>query len=544
MAHLTRSQKYAHLNLEVANDKEQSTTTEQLASYEEKLKNITEALSPKVEETVVEEVVEPVLETPIDEAINFIDQFLNETRIDKEEPAEEEVVEEVVEPAKYTWEEFDNSKVNDLESILADLEKAVETVSEPVEQTQVTEEEPVFEEITEELPDFEQVQSIDDILDEVFDNVPVEQPTEEPVFEEVQETVEEQPAVVEEEVVLEEPVVEEQTEGPTFEEVQEQVDEQPVEEVIEESQEQPVIEEQSENEDVFEELPPIEEVVLEEGIIDIPDFTEVVEPTFEEVQETVEEQPEPVEEVVVEEVNEQPIEEVEEPVIEALDVDAEIQDVIDNTMMVEELSPAEVVETFDTTIFDEPSSTNLFDEVKEDIDLHNRMTGEVNIDDITESLVDEVRNEVKEDSVLEADEEVEFSEQPQIDDEEFSNTVSLEITKIMEEIPQTLPVENPLVDVVEEPTIVTPIVEEIKEEENAVEIKNLNEIDIEPAANTVSSTIPFIVNANDEDEIEDEEDDEEGSNTILNIILVILIVVLIIVLGLIIFYILKTKGII
>ena len=54
----------------------------------------------------------------------------------------------------------------------------------------------------------------------------------------------------------------------------------------------------------------------------------------------------------------------------------------------------------------------------------------------------------------------------------------------------------------------------------------------------VETSLPPII----EEEIED--DDEEGSNTILNIILIVLIIVLIAVLGLIIFYILKTKGVI
>ena len=47
-----------------------------------------------------------------------------------------------------------------------------------------------------------------------------------------------------------------------------------------------------------------------------------------------------------------------------------------------------------------------------------------------------------------------------------------------------------------------------------------------------------------EEEVIEDDDDEEGSNTILNIILIVLIIVLLAVLGLIVFYILKTKGII
>ena len=80
-------------------------------------------------------------------------------------------------------------------------------------------------------------------------------------------------------------------------------------------------------------------------------------------------------------------------------------------------------------------------------------------------------------------------------------------------------------------------------EEEVVEIKNLKELEAEPTRDTLSNTIPFVV-ATDDDEEEIEDDDEDGSNTILNIILIVLIIVLVAVLGLIVFYILKTKGVI
>ena len=84
-----------------------------------------------------------------------------------------------------------------------------------------------------------------------------------------------------------------------------------------------------------------------------------------------------------------------------------------------------------------------------------------------------------------------------------------------------------------------PAVEE--KTEDVIEIKNIAEMESEPVKDTVSSTIPFVVASSDEDEIED--DEEESPNTVLNIILIVLIVALIAVLGLIVFYILKTKGI-
>ena len=82
--------------------------------------------------------------------------------------------------------------------------------------------------------------------------------------------------------------------------------------------------------------------------------------------------------------------------------------------------------------------------------------------------------------------------------------------------------------------------EEVVEEkpEEVVEIKNIAEIEAEPTKDTMSSTIPFVVAAEDEEVVD--EDEEDGSNTVLNVILIVLIVVLVAVLGLIVFYILKT----
>ncbi|MBQ1625426.1 MAG: hypothetical protein II096_05295, partial [Erysipelotrichaceae bacterium] len=106
-------------------------------------------------------------------------------------------------------------------------------------------------------------------------------------------------------------------------------------------------------------------------------------------------------------------------------------------------------------------------------------------------------------------------------------------------VAEPAPVEETPAPVEEHP--VKAIAQEEPQEE-VVEIKNLKELEAEPVRDTVSNTIPFVV-ATEEDEEEIEDDDEEGSNTILNIILIVLIIVLIAVLGLIVFYILKTKGI-
>ena len=175
---------------------------------------------------------------------------------------------------------------------------------------------------------------------------------------------------------------------------------------------------------------------------------------------------------------------------------------------------------------------------------------------LTEEVIDntQVWTPFKEEEVLDADvveTQNQFAEE-KIDDEEFSNTVSMEISKIMDEIAAT-PVEETKPEIVEDIKIEEPVQEinetiEINEEvveekpEDVVEIKNIAEIEAEPVKDTMSSTIPFVVAAEDEEVLE-EDDEEDGSNTILNVILIVLIVVLVAVLGLIVFYILKTKGI-
>lgn len=137
-------------------------------------------------------------------------------------------------------------------------------------------------------------------------------------------------------------------------------------------------------------------------------------------------------------------------------------------------------------------------------------------------------------------------------DEEFSNTVSMEISKMMDEISQVSTEDNKpeFVEVTptNEPTA-TPVVEDIKVEgtvveekpEEVLEIKNISELEEDIAKDTMSNTIPFVVAADDEEIVEEDEDD--SPNTVLNIILIVLIILLVAVLGLIVFYILKTKGI-
>lgn len=170
------------------------------------------------------------------------------------------------------------------------------------------------------------------------------------------------------------------------------------------------------------------------------------------------------------------------------------------------------------------------------------------------TYVEPVQPQVKFESnqVLDADEEYNDVASNVNTDDEFSNTVSMEITKIMDEI-SVAPIVQPVQPEIEEPETkfeadseieaqeVQPQIPAEEEEKEVVEIKNYKEVEAEINRDTISETIPFVVN--DKQDIVEEDEEEEGSNTVLNVILIVLIIILVAVLGLIVFYILKTKGI-
>lgn len=210
-------------------------------------------------------------------------------------------------------------------------------------------------------------------------------------------------------------------------------------------------------------------------------------------------------------------------------------------------------------VFNDDSSKNneretYLNQTLNDVNEHNANSGLETIDQIVEQSVNEVRHPEAEqiysnvvDNTIEEpkQEEPSYEEPIEItDDNDFSNTVSMEISKIMNEMSNTIDEEIPQVEAT---PIEEPVINVIKEEEpeEVVEIKNISEVEKEnTSGGTLSSTIPFVIAAENEEIIDDEDEEEGGSNIVLNIILIVLIIILVAVLGLIIFYILKTKGII
>lgn len=196
---------------------------------------------------------------------------------------------------------------------------------------------------------------------------------------------------------------------------------------------------------------------------------------------------------------------------------------------------------------DEDFITNTLVEVNN----FNKNEGNTTLEELPGALIDEIRHNI--------DEEI---KNKKIDDE-FNNTVTIEINKVLDEIKD----QNNDVENIAKPTIVenkTPELDaqlafenaETKvdtfvndnsntNEEPVVEIKNITETMNHSLVNSdvLDDTIPFVVNK-DENEEEVEEDDEDKASPVLNIILGVLIVVLLAVLAVFVYYILVARGII
>lgn len=260
------------------------------------------------------------------------------------------------------------------------------------------------------------------------------------------------------------------------------------------------------------------------------------------------------------------------PVVEptpAIEPIAEFENIEDNIEVTPE-KEAEILTKFGYTAPVEEN--NLVNETFNEVNNYNQNNGIQTIDQLTNNIVDDLRHPVDN----QQNNSIQY-EEVKVDDEEFTKTLSLEISKIMDEVeaskdePQVAienvveaektpsdfinsyfnvdenAINNSLNNAVnaqtkvEDTIVAPPVIEEVKEE--PIEIKNIN--DLEATHDEIMDTIPFTV-ANEEDE-EDEyydEDEDDASNTVLNVILIVLIIILVAVLGLIVFYILKTKGII
>ena len=217
-----------------------------------------------------------------------------------------------------------------------------------------------------------------------------------------------------------------------------------------------------------------------------------------------------------------------------------------NVQPIEEVADLKDEQTIDNSFFN--------DTLKE-VDDFNRNEGRTTLEELPNEIVDEVRHPqvppIKE-------------QEESLENDDFSNTVSLEIDKVLDEIRNQnnqLTVEVPTETVnnkeaeieierafktaeVKQETFEHPVLAKTMEEP-VVEIKNISETFNNPVVdnNVLDDTIPFVVEKNEDEEDEDEYEDETPSK-VLNVILGILIFVLVAVLGVIVYYILVARGII
>lgn len=270
-------------------------------------------------------------------------------------------------------------------------------------------------------------------------------------------------------------------------------------------------------------IPEVNEIVEEEASVepeivlpdlDIPEVDELIEkPSVEEVPELVE-QPIASENVTLPEVDASKVDEpvVEEPSVEPSDVDV----------------------------------NSLLDKTLEEVADYNTEAGRLTVDENLNSLIEDVRH-----GGFNDDEE----------DDDFSNTVTLEIDKVLSEI-NLEPVTGPTVsldEVLDNTVEVDPIdakrekaAEKLADtlthpvltktlEESPVEIKTLDETFTKDLSTT--ATLSFKKNEIAEDDDEDYYYDDDKPNKVLNIVLIVLLVIFLIIVGVIVYFLLLAKGI-
>ncbi len=598
MAKLTRTQKFADLRDSLANDKEPSLSTKDLSVYEDRLTNLTGERLEKQEQESVRKVLDDdpkYIWTAFEENDDAYDPYSYSKQNDDffNNRYVWNSLQEFPESSSHSYEIENTFNIDELPDINDDRQTEEDLTQvhsfEPIIEDN-TMENPVIEQVHEEEEKFEAPREVEEeiveeasetysepVVEESFENNEVSNLYEEAQLEtepisteefleqqearykelsntnpeieaayaeaekrteEVAEATEENIAELNEETSVAAQEVEEEVEH-VHKDVQEEVNE-----IL-----KGVAEHEAEQADVEDESEKIDRIDTEaEKLAAMQFLNDIVSEKEEVVEETIQEQ-EPVSENITEEVNE--TETKEEDLVETQEVVEETAEEVikeDNTpeeVVEEEVVEEEVADNHAPEDIDHSYDSSLIQETINEVGEYNRSVGEETITTLTNNLVHSVRHPGATRSEKHQYSEVPVSDTNTKNDEEFSNTVSLEITKIMDEISNSEVVQE-VPEVVNEPVEQHPVLTKALEdeaEEDVVEIKNIKELEAEEAtSSTISNTIPFVVAAGEEDLIEvDEEDD---SNTILNIILIVLIVILVAVLGLIIFYILRTRGII
>ena len=568
MARLTRTQKFAALREELANSSEQTTVNNDLNKYQDKLNSLQSA-SENVEKKeeydikveplptfneVKEEVKEDKEEEKkvennffadfnldsINEAIDKIvkqnveiidNSDNNDNKVEEKEPVVEEVKPVEVENTN----SLIDQTLDELTEVIGEIEEKVEP---EVEVELVTEEEPIVvpERIEEPYNYIEQdYADIAELLKkEILElNGPVE-----PVKEEEE-------VIVEPEIIVPERIEEpynyiEQDYADIAELLKKEVLELngPVEPVKEEEEVivEPELKELTNLDTLIDGLVVEEEIALPN--LDIPEVNEIVE-----------EEPSVESEIVLPDLDIPEVDElIEKPSVE------EVPELVEQPIASENVALPEVdAPNIDEPVVEEPSVepsdvdvNSLLDKTLEEVADYNTQAGRLTVDENLNSLIEDVRH-----GGFNDDEE----------DDDFSNTVTLEIDKVLSEI-NLEPVTGPTVsldEVLDNTVEVDPIdakrekaAEKLADtlthpvltktlEESPVEIKTLDETFTKDLSTT--ATLSFKKNEIAEEDDEDYYYDDDKPNKVLNVVLIVLLVIFLIIVGVIVYFLLLAKGI-
>ena len=557
MARLTRTQKFAALREELANSSEQATATNELNKLQKQLDSLQNAsekekveknedYSIKVEPLpTFNEVKEEIKEEEKKVEKDFFDDFNLESIND----AIDKIINQNV--AILDNQEDDNAKF-DLGFHDVDDEIEAEPVVEEIKPVEVENTNSLIDQTINELTEV-----INNTNDEGEPEVEIELVTEEePIV--VPERIEEPYNYIEQDYadiaeLLKKEILE--LNGP----VEPVMEDEPVVEELAEVPELVIPEITQEVELVDVELPEVDDVLVEEPEVELPnlddlfildiDDEEVTSPEEDESKFKLDKEEENVE-------NKDPVAETEadveadlskeEPVVQEEVIDTENvtleKDELETKLEEEESKPEDTV---DVESVSDADVNSLLDSTLQEVENYNTQAGRMTVDQISNDLIEEVRH-----SNLTEDKE----------DDDFSNTVTLEIDKVLSEI-NLEPVVAPIsVDKVLEKTVeIEPI--DVKRNEAAEKLadtlthpvlaKTLESapVDIKSLDETFTKDMNTATLSFKKNEVVDEEDDEDyyydddKPNKVLNIVLIVLLIVFLIIVGVIVYFLLLAKGI-
>lgn len=213
------------------------------------------------------------------------------------------------------------------------------------------------------------------------------------------------------------------------------------------------------------------------------------------------------------------------------EVSAIIDELIEEEPIEEKPEETVTIEESKETVNSEKEVNEYINEtLKEALD-YTKEDGLKTITDISNDMIDTIRHRDEGNKLAN-------------EDDVFSNTVSLEIDKVLSEIKEDAPSaisesiqETKIINTINE--VAHPVLTKALEEE--VEIKSMEETFSQPI---ISNTLAYENDEEDEEDDDYEYDDDSTPNKILNVILVILIVILAAILGVLAYYMLYAKGII